>query len=100
MAAGKGTFIGDMLQRMGLKNCIEDEKGRYPNLTLESIKALKPELVFLSSEPYPFKEKHIIELQNALPKSKIILVDGELFSWYGSRLQKSVVYFNRLIKSL
>ena len=100
MAAGKGTFIGDILQRMGLKNCIEDENGRYPNLTLESIKALKPELVFLSSEPYPFKEKHIIELQNALPKSKIILVDGELFSWYGSRLQKSVVYFNRLIKSL
>ncbi len=100
MAAGKGTFIGDMLQRMGLKNSIEDEMSRYPKLMLEDIKALKPELVFLSSEPYPFKEKHIIELKNALPKSKIVLVDGELFSWYGSRLQKSVVYFNRLIKSL
>jgi hypothetical protein len=54
----------------------------------------------LSSEPYPFKANHIKELQDILPYSKIVLVDGELFSWYGSRLQKSVAYFNELIKIL
>ena len=100
MAAGKATFIGDMLKRIGLENRIEDNSGRYPNLNLEDIKLLNPELIFLSSEPYPFKEIHIKELQSILPNTKIVLVDGELFSWYGSRLQKSVTYFNELIKQL
>lgn len=97
MAAGNATFIGDMLHKMELKNVITDKNGRYPNLSLEDIKLLKPEFIFLSSEPYPFKEKHIQEFKQLLPFSKIILVDGELFSWYGSRLLKSVNYFNELL---
>lgn len=98
MAAGKGTFIGDMLSKIGLKNVINDQNGRYPHLKLDEIIALNPELIFLSSEPYPFKDIHIKELQDVLPHSKIILVDGELFSWYGSRLQKSAKYFSELMK--
>jgi ABC-type Fe3+-hydroxamate transport system substrate-binding protein len=100
MAAGKATFIGHILNRIGLENKIIDVNGRYPNLSLEEIKLLNPEVILLSSEPYPFKENHIKELQDALPQSKIRLVDGELFSWYGSRLQKSVEYFNELISQL
>jgi ABC-type Fe3+-hydroxamate transport system substrate-binding protein len=96
MAAGKATFIGDMLSKIGLQNVLE-QNSRYPELTIEVIKALNPELVFLSSEPYPFKQEHMDELQQHLPSSKIILVDGELFSWYGSRLTKSVAYFHELI---
>jgi len=100
MAAGKATFIGDILNRIGLKNIIEDSNARYPELSIEEIKTLNPELLFLSSEPYPFKEKHILELEAELPETKILLVDGELFSWYGSRLLKSVNYFNQLISKL
>lgn len=96
MAAGKSTFIGDMLQKMGLENVVSNVNGRYPNLNLEDIKSLNPELIFLSTEPFPFKEEHITELKKTLPNSKILLVDGEFFSWYGSRLQKSVAYFNEL----
>lgn len=98
MAAGKGTFIGDILYRLGLQNKIDDDNVRYPELSLEEIKILNPELILLSSEPYPFKQVHLNELQALLPHTKIVLVDGELFSWYGSRLQKSVAYFNDLIK--
>jgi ABC-type Fe3+-hydroxamate transport system substrate-binding protein len=98
MAAGRATFIGDLINRIGLENAISDTMARYPELSVEEIRSLKPECVFLSSEPYPFKEKHIQELQKELPDTKIILVDGELFSWYGSRLLKSVPYFNALIR--
>ena len=97
MAAGRATFIGDMLQKIGIQNVLE-QSSRYPELSLSDIKALNPDVIFLSSEPYPFKQEHIKELQNDLPNSKVILVDGELFSWYGSRLEKSVCYFNELIK--
>ena len=96
MAAGKATFISDMLQKMGLENVLQDNNGRYPSLNMEEIKLLNPEFIFLSSEPYPFKEQHIQEFKSQLPNSIILLVDGELFSWYGSRLLKSVAYFNEL----
>ncbi len=99
MAAGKATFIGDMLNKIGLQNVLE-QNSRYPELSIEEIIALNPELVFLSSEPYPFKQEHMDELQQHLPASKIILVDGELFSWYGSRLTKSVAYFHELMRTL
>ena len=100
MATGNATFIGHILNKMGLKNCLIDKNGRYPALTLEEIKALNPELIFLSSEPYPFKDKHIQEFKNILPNTTVKLVDGELFSWYGSRLIHSVDYFNELIHSI
>lgn len=94
MAAGSSTFIGDMLNRMGLCNVCHGT--RYPELSNETIQQLNPSQVFLSSEPYPFKEKHIAELQKLLPTATITLVDGELFSWYGSRLVYSANYFQQL----
>ena len=94
MAAGQYTFINSMLEEIGLINCLETS--RYPELTDDEIKKLNPEVVLLSSEPYPFKENHIREIQSLLPSSKIQLVDGEMFSWYGSRLRLAPVYFNGL----
>lgn len=100
MAAGRATFIGNMLEKIGLKNVIAADESRYPQLSLEDIKALEPELIFLSSEPFPFKQIHADELQRQLPEAKIVLVDGELFSWYGSRLLKSVAYFHELLEQV
>ena len=54
--------------------------------------------MLLSSEPFPFKEKHIAEVKAALPNADVQLVDGEMFSWYGSRLLKAVAYLQRLVK--
>ncbi len=100
MAAGNDTFINDMMKRMGLINVVSNEFARYPQLTNENLLELNPELILLSSEPYPFNEKHIEELKSFLPKAKVLLVDGELFSWYGSRLLKSVKYFNNLMSEM
>jgi ABC-type Fe3+-hydroxamate transport system substrate-binding protein len=94
MAAGSGTFIHSMLSRLGFINCLEN-RHRYPELSAEEIRDLNPEIIFLSSEPYPFKEKHQTELRNIL-HCKSILVDGEMFSWYGTRLLKAPEYFNGL----
>lgn len=98
MAAGKNTFIDDILLLNGMANVVESE--RYPAITLEELKTTNCELVLLSSEPYPFGEKHIEEIQSAIPNAKVILVDGEMFSWYGSRLVKAVQYFFEFQKQL
>ncbi len=100
MAVGKNTFIGDLLCRLGLKNALQDAQLRYPELSIDEIKNLNPEFIFLSSEPYPFQEKHVKELQELVPNTQIILVDGEMFSWYGSRLQYSAQYFSTLLSEI
>ena len=97
MAAGSDTFIHDMMTRCGLENVISTK--RYPELSTKEIQSLSPEVVLLSSEPYPFKEKHISKLQELLPKASIKLVDGEMFSWYGSRLTLAAVYFAKTFLS-
>jgi ABC-type Fe3+-hydroxamate transport system substrate-binding protein len=93
MACGSETFVNNMLKCVGLKNVFE---GRYPECTIEILKEKNPEVILLSSEPYPFKDEHILELQQHLPNSNILLVDGELFSWYGSRLLQAPKYFSQL----
>ncbi|MDB5192764.1 MAG: transporter substrate-binding protein [Segetibacter sp.] len=96
MTVGDDTFIHNMLQRCGFNNIFSDQR-RYPEITIDQIAASNCELLLLSSEPYPFKEKHLLELQAQLPGTKILLVDGEMFSWYGSRLIKAPAYFIELL---
>lgn len=99
MAAGNNTFIHHMLQRAGFDNTLHQHP-RYPTLSIEAIVSMNPEVLLLSSEPYPFGPKHQAFFQQLLPSTKVILVDGEFFSWYGSRLRYSVPYFNALLQNL
>jgi len=99
MTVGRDTFIHDMLQQCGFEN-IFSAKTRYPEVNIDQLHAASCKLLLLSSEPYPFKQKHIDELSSQLPATKIILVDGEMFSWYGSRLLKSPAYFTQLIAQI
>jgi ABC-type Fe3+-hydroxamate transport system substrate-binding protein len=99
MAAGNETFIHTMMSQAGLKNCLENVD-RYPQLSNEEIKNLNPDFIFLSSEPFPFKQKHREELQQMVPAAKVISVDGEMFSWYGSRLRLFADYFNTTIRPM
>ena len=98
MAAGGDTFIHDMMRRCGLKN-VFGNLDRYPSVSISQLNELAPEILLLSSEPFPFKEKHIAELRPQLPQTKIILVDGEMFSWYGSRLLYAPDYFERVFST-
>ena len=96
MSAGSDTFIHDIMKRCGFENAISDS--RYPQLSEQNIVALKPELVLLSSEPFPFKAKHIEELHGLLPNAEIKLVNGEMFSWYGSRLKHVPPYLSTIFQ--
>jgi len=69
---------------------------RYPQISLEDLAVAKPEIIFLSSEPYPFAEKHFAALREVCPAAIIQLVDGEMFSCYGSRLWQAPAYFQAL----
>lgn len=99
MAAANHTFIQEMLTQCGWTNALA-EQTRYPQLTMEALQSLNPDLLLLSSEPFPFSEKHVNFYQQHLPNTQVKLVDGEAFSWYGTRLLKSQPYLQELITEL
>ncbi len=95
MLAGTDTFISDMLQKCGFKN--RASGSRYPLLDEVNVEI---DVILLSSEPYPFKQQDLNEMQLKFPNAKVLLVDGEMFSWYGSRLLKAPDYFQQLLTSI
>jgi ABC-type Fe3+-hydroxamate transport system substrate-binding protein len=99
MSIGSDTFIHDMLGRGGFENVFA-QCSRYPEVSPNQIKAAGCNLIFLSSEPYPFKQRHAEELEALLPDCHVRLVDGEMFSWYGSRLILAADYFQTLINEI
>ena len=98
MVAAKQTYIDSLLQKCGLINAFET--GRYPEVSADELVKVNPDVVFLSSEPYPFAQKHIEEFKQLLPKAKVMLVDGELFSWYGCRLLQVPEYLKSLMQKV
>jgi ABC-type Fe3+-hydroxamate transport system substrate-binding protein len=99
MVAGGDTFINYLLKACGFINVFEHLK-RYPVLTEEQIRASHPDVILLSSEPYPFQNRHVPQFMKLCPGSAVKTVDGEIFSWYGSRLLHCVSYFEKLQSAL
>jgi ABC-type Fe3+-hydroxamate transport system substrate-binding protein len=95
MVAGKKTFIDDILSRCGFENIIN--QNRYPEISINQLIELNPECIFLSSEPYPFKDEHVKNFERICPDARVYIVDGEMFSWYGSRLLLSASYLASML---
>jgi len=91
MVAANDTFINHLLEVARFNNVFHN-KDRYPSVTEEELRKAAPDVLLLSSEPFPFKEKHIIDLQKICPHTVIKLVDGEIFSWYGNRLLYAIAH--------
>lgn len=93
MSVGRDTYIHAVMDHWKLENVYAEEV-RYPKTSLQELSVKKPRLILLSSEPYPFKERHIQEVSDACPGSGVVLVNGEWFSWYGSRMRHAFRHLN------
>ncbi len=100
MLAGKNTFIDTMLSLNGFENIALENEARYPALSLDTIAERNPQLILLASEPYPFKEKHRLEIQKFFPRSLILNVSGEPFTWFGSYPLTAFDYFSEIRKKI
>lgn len=99
MTVGHDTYIHDVLEHWNLPNVFAD-KTRYPKIDLKELKSHNPDLVLLSSEPYPFKEKHMAQVEEACPAARVLLVEGEWFSWYGSHMKHAFGRLNAWRKTI
>lgn len=94
MTVSDDTFVAGLLADAGGVNVFGDADARYPECSPDELRARAPDVVLLSSEPYPFGAKHVAELVEltGLPDDRMRLVDGELLSWHGSRTVRGVAY--------
>lgn len=99
MACGNNTFIQAVLDQLNLVNVFAD-RDRYPEIDVQALQEAQPDWLLLSSEPFPFNDEHVAELAAQLPGTRVTLVDGEMFSWYGSRLALAPAYFQSLMSRL
>ncbi len=98
MTIGGDTFISSFMEDFGFINCYREEN-RYPEIDLDHIKDLKPDIILLSSEPFPFSENHLKEIseQTGITTS---LIDGSICSWYGSRMLKAQDFFETFVQQI
>lgn len=96
MVAGKNTFINAMMKKTGFRNAAIVLEGRYPKVTIDELKDLDPQVILLSSEPFSYQSQHIIEYQKLFPGSRVFLVDGKAFGWYGRAMEKSPEYISKI----
>ena len=99
MTVGGDTFIHDVLRRAAFEN-VFGERTRYPEITPDDLAAARPEVVLLSSEPFPFGDRHLAEVEAFVPDVAVALIDGELVSWYGSRMRLAPPYLAGLRDTL
>ncbi|MEA3494417.1 MAG: helical backbone metal receptor [Bacteroidota bacterium] len=99
MIVAKNTYINDIISKIGFINAFS-HLDRYPLVTDKQLTNSKSNFIFLSSEPCPFAIEHIGKYKKLCSESKIILVNGELFGWYGSRLLEAIDYFKELKNDL
>ncbi len=95
MTVGGDTFINEVMKIGGFENLYQNQK-RYPETSIKEMQELHPEIILLSSEPYPFKEKEQKELQSLFPNTQIKLVEGEAFTWFGTYPLKGFEYLLKL----
>ncbi len=105
MAAGADTFISDLLGLAGGINVFDESSGfseRYPTVGVDGLADASPDAVLLSTEPFPFRERHADELSAAtgISRRRFRIVDGELLSWHGSRTPRGIAYAGSLIEAI
>jgi ABC-type Fe3+-hydroxamate transport system substrate-binding protein len=100
MTINDDTFVHALLSNAGGVNVFGTMSERYPTITLEQLRDAKPDVVLLSTEPFPFAERHVDEIARStgIPRERIRVVDGELLSWHGSRTPRGIVYAGETLK--
>lgn len=101
MVAGNNTFINELMKLNRLENIYEKNEGRYPEVVVQKMRIQgDPQAIFLSSEPFPFKDEDAFELGRHTHHAQTVFVDGEMFSWHGTRLVKAFTYFKQVRERL
>lgn len=100
MAVGAGTYIHDLLTRLGFINMAAALPGRYPDIPLDGDILSEAEVILLPDEPFPFSQEHETMLRSMVRTPLVQRVDGQMLSWYGVRMIETVDQLRDLVKMM
>lgn len=100
MAVGGDTYVSDLFAEAGGENVFEGARDRYPAIDVAALRAERPDVVFLSDEPFPFKAKHAAELQAEAPELRTELIRGDDCCWHGVRTLRGLALMQSLSESI
>jgi ABC-type Fe3+-hydroxamate transport system substrate-binding protein len=104
MAAGRDTYVDDLLTRAGGENVFDGAEARYPELELSELDGRRTDVVLLADEPFPFDARHVPEVEGAVrPGTQVELISGDDCCWHGVRslrgAELALDLFERFAKS-
>ena len=105
MSINRDTYVHDVLRICGGENIFAGKSERYPQVSLEEVADLKPEVMLLPDEPYRFLPRHVVDfepLRDAIPAlvtGRTHFIDGKILSWYGPRIGDSLRTLGPLLLS-
>lgn len=97
MTLSADTYGSSVLAAVGVANVYADAAERYPTVTLDEAAARAPDVVLAPSEPYPFGERHVAELETVAP---VVLVDGQDLFWWGVRTPAALTRLSQTVRIL
>lgn len=97
MTMNADTYGSSVLAAVGIANVYADAAERYPTVTLDDAATRKPDVVLAPSEPYPFRERHVAELEAVAP---VVLVDGQDLFWWGVRTPAALTRLSQTVRVL
>ena len=94
MTVNGDTFVSALLENAGGANVFATSPVRYPTITAAELTSAEPDLVLLSTEPFPFTERHASDIAalTGIDRDRFLVVDGERLSWHGSRTPAGIDY--------
>ena len=99
MTVSPETYISRMLALVHWRTVSVGEGGvRYPAVDLNEEILGRCERVLFSSEPFPFKERHLKAFRQAFPAhaAKAAMIDAQMVSWYRTRAIAGLHYLRQL----
>jgi ABC-type Fe3+-hydroxamate transport system substrate-binding protein len=96
MALGDPTYGASLLAHLGVA-AVPQDLGPYPEVTLEDVAALHPDVVLAPSEPYPFTTRQLPELESVAPT---VFVDGKDLFWWGVRTPGALARLGDQLRSI
>jgi iron complex transport system substrate-binding protein len=81
MWCGGDTYVSRLVEAAGGRNVLA-ERTRYPQVELEEVLALRPDIVFLPDEPFLFTHDDVAAFRGLRVVGPF---PGHLFTWHGTR---------------
>jgi iron complex transport system substrate-binding protein len=102
IAAGKGTFMDELLRLAGGRNAAAPYSGRYPRLSVEDLLACRPDIIFVAAMAGVEKFSPDVTRWKEVPAfrdGEVVSLDGDIVTRPGPRMVAALEEVSRVLSA-